>query len=368
MVLASKRYHNKFYLLLILCVALLIACKGEGDVKPDDTYTISPPPYFGTYTIPVNNPLSKSGVLLGRHLFYEKKLSLDNSISCGSCHVQKHAFSDTALLSKGVNGTLGRRQAMSLSNLLWQKSFFWDGRSPSLEDQALRPITDAHEMQETLEQVVAKLKNDPLYPPMFKNAFGNEEITADKIAKAISQFERTLISGSSKYDQYLNDKYTPTASEKNGMDLFFRHPDPALGLRGGNCGDCHSGKLLINNNFHNNGLNTDAEMTDFGLGEITSKSGDKGRFKTPSLRNIALTPPYMHDGRFRTLEEVLDQYNEHIQESSTLDPLIISASNELNGRHLKLTATEKQDIINFLHMLNDDAFITNPEFSDPFKK
>lgn len=369
MILDPERYKNKFHLFLVLGIALLAACKGsQGEIKPDDSYAIAPPPYFGKYTIPVDNPLSKSGVLLGRHLFYEKKLSLDNSISCGSCHVQKHAFSDPATLSIGVNGTLGKRQSMSLSNLMWQTSFFWDGRSASLEDQALKPIVDAHEMQETLERVVDKLKKDPLYPPMFKNAFGSEEITSDRIAKALSQFERTLISGNSKYDQYLNNKYIPTASEKNGMDLFFNHPDPSLGIRGGNCGDCHSGKLLINNNFHNNGLSTDADMKDLGLGEITSKVGDRGRFKTPSLRNIALTAPYMHDGRFRTLEEVLEQYNAHIQESSTLDPLIISASNELNGRSLKLTEAEKKDIINFLHMLSDDTFINNPEFSDPFKK
>lgn len=358
-------------LFLCLGAVALFSCKPRNQeaVTPDQgAYTLNAPKYFGSYTIPSDNPVTKAGVKLGRNLFYEKKLSLDNSISCGSCHVQKNAFSDPNRLSAGVNGLLGKRNAMALSNLMWQKDFFWDGRAKSLEEQALMPIKDAHEMQETLENVVLKLKNDPLYPPLFQQAFGVEEITSDKIAKAIAQFERTLISGNSVYDRYLTKKYIANANEINGMNLFFTHPDASTGLRGANCGDCHSGNLTYSFDFKNNGLDTDSGMLDFGLQGFSLKSSDRGKFKIPSLRNIALTAPYMHDGRFATLEEVLDHYNEHIAQSTTLDPLIINATNEFGGTALKLTTQEKKDVITFLKMLTDTSFVTNPEFSDPFVK
>ncbi|HTF81826.1 MAG TPA: hypothetical protein VL947_08880, partial [Cytophagales bacterium] len=162
--------------------------------------------------------------------------------------------------------------------------------------------------------------------------------------------------------------YIPSSTEKNGMDLFFNHPDPGLGIRGGNCGDCHSGKLTHSVEFRNNGLDTDISFTDLGLEEVTQKPVDRARFKIPSLRNVAVTAPYMHDGRFKTLGEVLKHYNEHIQQSSTLDPLIINASNEFNGTSLKLTDAEKNDIIEFLKMLTDEPFLNNKDFSDPFVK
>jgi cytochrome c peroxidase len=349
-----------------IVVTLINACKKNTVEPTNSNYEIKYPSYFGS-PVTTKNPITQNGATLGRYLFYEKKLSKDNSISCGSCHIQKYAFSDTAQFSKGVNGLIGSRNAMALSNLYWQKKFFWDGREETLEDQALKPITDSHEMQETLENVVEKLKTDAKYPALFKEAFGSTEIITDKIAIAISQFERTMVSANSRYDQYLNGKLTANSSEKNGMALFFTHPDPSSGLRGGNCGDCHSGKLTYSVEFRNNGLDDENTLIDFGFYNVTKNAFDKGKFKIPSLRNIALTAPYMHDGRFKSLKEVLDHYNEHIKQSNFLDPLISNASNQLNGTSLMLTATEKQDIINFLKMLSDESFTTDEALSNPNK-
>ena len=206
----------------------------------------------------------------------------------------------------------------------------------------------------------------PLYRQKFESAFGSSEINADRLAKAIAQFERTLVSAESKYDQHLQGKYTPTSQELRGIQLFFTHPVPGE-ERGGNCGDCHAGFLTIDNSFHNNGL--DSVITDRGRAGITGFSFDEGRFITPSLRNIALTAPYMHDGRFNTLEEVLDHYNEHIELNSPgISPLIAVATNAEGANSLSLTEQEKEDIIAFLHMLTDINFTTKEEFQNPFNQ
>lgn len=281
-------------------------------------------------------------------------------MSCGSCHVQATAFTDTNRFSKGIDGVKGTRNSMAISNVLWQSKFFWDGRAPSLEEQALAPIENPVELHQSLNDAVAKLQASSNYPSLFKKVFGSDSITAANIAKAIAQFERTLISSNSKYDKYLRKELDLTASELRGRALFYTHPSPENGLRGGNCGDCHTGDLAGNGSFHNNGL--DSIFTDIGLGNITKNLYDNGKFKTPSLRNIGYTAPYMHDGRFKTLQEVLDHYNEHIKGSLTVDPLL-SATNTLGAKQLELTAQEKEDIINFLNTLNDSDFISNPKFS-----
>ncbi len=366
--------------ILFIFSALLIACDSteEPSVSFPTAFDLEAevPFYFGSnFEIPEDNPMTVEGIALGRMLFYEKKLSGDNSMSCGTCHQQSKAFTDGERFSKGIDGSLGRFNAMSLTNLLWNQKFFWNGRSTSLEEQALIPIEDPIEMHQSLDAAVAKLQNTPEYPEMFKKAFGDEIITAENIGKAIAQFERTLISSNSKYDQFLKGEYTPTALEQRGIDLFFTHPIAQAGLRGGNCGDCHtnvltSGDLNGFNGFHNNGLDEDATLRD-GLKTVTGKDADKGKFKAPTLRNIALTAPYMHDGRFNTLEEVLEHYDQHIRTSNTLDPLIIEASNEIRSPgdpvKLFLTPDEKEAIIAFMNMLTDEEFITNPKFSDPFK-
>jgi cytochrome c peroxidase len=340
--------------------------KHDSDPQPEP-FKFEVPSYFPKkYTIPADNPVTEQGVALGRMLFYEKKLSLDNTIACANCHQQRFAFTDGQAFSTGVQGKTGRRSSMSIANVLWLDRFFWDGRADSLEEQALVPIQDSLEMHQSLSQVVSKLQQTSIYPEKFTAAFGSSEITANRIAQALAQFERTLISSNSRFDQYARGETQLTAQQERGRTLFFTHPVPETNLRGGNCGDCHGGYLVTLNTFNNNGLN--ASFTDMGLGAITGNAFDNGKMRAPTLRNIALTAPYMHDGRFNTLEEVLDHYNEHIQPSATLDPLIINASNEVKGTSLMLTGQEKKDIIVFLQALTDSTFIQDQRFSNPFDK
>lgn len=364
-----------FWVLLVL-----VSCQDEGGTEPqegNEPYTFDIPSYFSrnTHPIPADNPATTKGVELGRMLFYDTRLSGNNNQSCASCHQQEKAFTDGQRFSRGSTGALGHRNSMSLANMLWVHRLFWDGRSATLEEQALIPITDPIEMNQDLDELVAELSAIPTYRTLFAQAFGTEGITPERIANALAQFQRTLISANSKYDQFLRGTYQPTSLELQGMRLFFQHPYPDLGLRGANCGDCHVGPLVAGatNNwagFHNNGLDTDERLAE-GLQAVTGNPADRGKFRAPSLRNIALTAPYMHDGRFQTLEQVLDHYDQHIRMSQTLDPLIIEASNEFlfpgDPIKLYLTPQEKQAVLAFLHMLTDETFIRDPRFSNPFQ-
>ncbi|WP_440134643.1 cytochrome-c peroxidase [Chitinophaga sancti] len=307
-------------------------------------YHIDYPAYFGGNVFqPEDNPTTIEGVELGRRLFYDTRLSANNKMSCGTCHQQKLAFTDGKTFSQGHDGTLQPRNTMAIENMLWVKYYFWDGRASSLEEQALVPMTSAHEMGQPLSATISKLA---AYKPLFKAAFGKDSITGDLIVKAIAQFERTLISDHSRYDQYLQGKYKPSPAEQHGIDLFYS----------GACSHCHGGPKTYSNLFANNGL--DSLFKDEGRRTLTDLEGDKGNFRVTSLRNIALTAPYMHDGRFKTLEEVLDHYNEHIISSATLSPFL--------RRPFTFSATDKSDIIAFLHMLTDSTFTSDPRFSDPF--
>jgi len=374
----------KLRLFIFLLALLIIACN-KGNLQEDfqsdlnaplRPYNLQIPNYFSrNFQLPTDNPLTEQGVELGRMLFYDKRLSSDNSVSCASCHKQEFAFSDNNRFSRGVQGRIGTRNTMSLANLMWVNRLFWDGRATTLEQQALVPIGHPDEMNLPPEQAAAKLQTIPEYPPRFKQVFGSEQIRPMDIAKALAQFQRTLISANSRYDRYLRGEYRPTSLELQGIQLFFTHPIPEIGLRGGNCGDCHVGPLVQGDQsafrgFHNNGLDTDATLAP-GLQAVTNNPNDRGKFRAVSLRNIALTAPYMHDGRFQTLEEVLEHYDQHIQMSRTLDPLIIEASNEIRTDNdapvkLHLTAQEKRAILAFLHMLTDSAFIQDRRFSNPF--
>ncbi len=309
-----------------------------------------------------DNPLTKEGVVLGRALFFETALSSDGKVACSSCHDPKHGFSDPRRFSIGVDGKVGRRNSMALANLRFEQHFFWDGRSPTLEDQATRPIQDPLEMGMTplkVEEAVSKIDK---YKPMFGKAFGSEEITFTKATKAIAQYVRTLTSFNSKYDQYLLGQYTPKAEELEGMRLFFTHPTPPSssgpGVRGANCGDCHFAPLLDGRQigfegFKNNGTSS-YPGDDIGLMEVTHDTADFGKFKIPSLRNIALTAPYMHDGRFETLEEVINHYNNpELAYHPHIDNLIKLGTNERFGSSLDLREEEKQQLLAFLHMLTD---------------
>lgn len=284
-------------------------------------------------------------------------------MSCASCHKQERAFTDGLAFSIGVDHVPTPRNSMSLANLLWTRKFFWDGRANSLEEQATIPLTNPHEMGQSLTLSAEKLSKTAPYPALFKQVFGDEHITGNRIVKAISQFERTLISANSKYDQYLRNTYSPTADELKGMELFSRGAQPEKGIRGANCAHCHGGPKTYMELFHNNGL--DSIPQDKGIETLTSSPGDVGRFKVPTLRNIALTGPYMHDGRFKTLAEVVDHYSEHIAESASLSAFLRGESNEPGNLSLKLRPEEKRQIIAFLNMLTDSSFITDKRFSDP---
>jgi cytochrome c peroxidase len=327
-------------------------------------YPLIYPANFGNrINVPGNNPTTKQGVYLGRMLFYEKRLSANNKISCGTCHQQSKAFTDGLPLSMGADGQLANRNAMSLANLLWTRKFFWDGRSASLEEQAVFPMTNPHEMGQSLSVSVSKLNKTTTYRQLFKVVYGDSAITSDRVLMAISQFERTLISCNSRYDAYLRGNYHPTQAEQNGMALFMNAPQPALGIRGGNCGHCHGGPKTYMELFHNNGL--DSIPKDAGIETLTGQPGDRGRFKIPTLRNIALTAPYMHDGRFKTLGEVIDHYSDHVKESPSLSSFIRGESNDVNGKTLHLSPVEKKEIIAFLNMLTDSVFTADKRFSDP---
>ena len=327
-------------------------------------YALRYPVYFGNrFSIPPGNPLTQEGVALGRLLFYEPKLSATNRLSCGSCHQQQLAFTDGKAFSRGVDGTLTRRNAMSLANLLWVRNLFWDGRAKSLEAQAVVPLTDGHEMGQSLDKSAGKLSATRLYPPLFQAVFGSPDITGERIVKALAQFERTLISADSRYDHYLAGKTTLSGPEQQGLTLFMTNPEPAKGIRGANCSHCHGGPKLFIELFHNNGL--DSLPLDKGREQVTKQSIDRGRFRVPTLRNIALTAPYMHDGRFQTLEQVLDHYSEHIQESATLSSFIREAANQPGRLGLQLSRPEKKALIAFLHTLTDSTFRSDPRFSNP---
>ncbi|MEO9965523.1 MAG: cytochrome c peroxidase [Reichenbachiella sp.] len=361
------------YIILLL---ILGSCSEDTQIQAPTAYEFVPPAHFGdNFDIPSDNSFTIQGIELGRNLFYEKNLSRNGQVSCGSCHQQSKAFTDGSKFSKGVDRELTDKSSMALVNLVWNTKFFWDGRAVTLEEQSLQPIADHIEMDLPLDEAVERLTNSESYKQQFFSAFETDEITADLIAKALAQFMRTLVSSNSKYDQFLLGQGELTEQEKLGMNLFFTHPEPSTGLRGGNCGDCHlniltSGDREGYQGFHNNGLDTENNLEE-GLMSVTAKAEDKGKFKAPSLRNIALTAPYMHDGRFATLDEVLDHYNEEIRISSTLDVLISDATN-LNTKSdeqvlLGLTDEEKEAIIAFLNTLTDDEFISNEAFSNPFR-
>ncbi|MFK8008081.1 MAG: cytochrome-c peroxidase [Saprospiraceae bacterium] len=312
--------------------------------------------------IPTNNPPTIEGVELGRYLFYDPILSKDSTFSCASCHKQAYAFSDAPqTFSTGINGNLGKRNTMPLFNLQWYANFFWDGKANTLEEQVLHPVRSHDEMDLNWEQATYRINNSNFYTPKFQAAFGNQKIDSITISKAIAQFERTLISHNSKYDQVIRGEAYFTPQEYEGFNLINDQTK-------GNCLHCHTtdaNALGTTAGFSNNGLDnftTPSEFIDKGKGNISNQLSDIGRFKIPSLRNVGITFPYMHDGRFKTLEEVLDFYTHGINYSYNIDPKMENSYQV----GLNLTALEKENIVLFLHTLTDSVFLTNPNFSNPF--
>jgi cytochrome c peroxidase len=319
---------------------------------------------------PVDNPITNEGATLGRVLFYDTGLSANGTIACASCHKQELGFSDDAILSSGFEGGLTRRHSMSLVNAKWygRGRFFWDERATTLEEQVLMPFQDPVEMGMTLEGLVSAVETQDFYPPLFEAAFGTDEVDADKIAKALAQFIRSIVSVNSKYDEGramvnipTNDFPNFTDSENRGKSLFFR-PIPNGGV---GCVGCHSTEAFINpdNGTTNNGLD-ETSTDDLGVFEAIPNPNFLGTFKVPSLKNIALTAPYMHDGRFETLEEVVEHYNSGIKNHPNLG----NALQDPNGNPIRLNLTEEQkvDLVNFLKTLTDEELTMDERFGDPF--
>jgi|TARA_B110001469_G_C9643977_1_gene324693 cytochrome c peroxidase len=347
--------------IFLLGLFLLMHCTSkEAAVYTPVPYNLEIPTLFANKLIapiiPANNPLTEEGIALGKKLFFDKKLSGNNTQSCATCHSPQKAFTDNRQFSEGIEGLLGTRNAMPLFNLAWNfdERFAWDGKELGLERQALEPVKNPIEMHANWETVSEKLQASPEYPDLFLQAFGNSAIDSVLITRAIAQFERTLISGNSKFDQFLRGETLLTPQEQEGFTVFM---DEAKG----DCFHCHgsdNNPLWTDNKFHNNGL--DETFTDLGLGAVTGDTNDDGKFKSPSLRNLMFTAPYMHDGRFTTLEEVIQHYSEGLQLSTTIDPLMKKVSQGGVG----LSMQEKANLKAFLLSLSDPDFITNPAFKE----
>ena len=292
------------------------------------------------------NPLTEEGFQLGRHLFYDPILSRDNTISCQSCHLQQTGFTHVDhQLSHGIEGKIGTRNAMVLINLAWNKNFMWDGGVNNIEMQAINPITSPFEMDETLENVVTKLQNSSKYRTLFSKAFGDEKVTSQRLLKALAQFTGMLKSSNSKYDQVMRTEAVYNEREQRGYDLFKV-----------NCASCHKEPLFSNDKFENNGMEIDTTLNDFGRIKITNKKEDYLRFKVPTLRNVQYTFPYMHDGRFKTLTEVVKHYNSLGNDKSLPKEL---------AKPMNLSDNDRVDLVLFLKTLTDNEFLFDKRYSFP---
>ncbi len=294
-----------------------------------------------------DNPLSEEGFQLGRKLFYDERLSIDNQHPCSSCHQQIAAFGTFEHdRSHGVNNSHTLRNAPVLINLAWSSSFHWDGEFSSLEDEAAQPINGHIEMGESFEGVINKIKDDKEYQEMFKDAFGYPFIRPEFITKALSQFTGTIIAADSKYDRYKKGTATFTAQEESGYQLYKL-----------NCATCHPEPMFTDYSFRNIGLPVDNFLKDYGRMMVTNKKEDSLKFRVPTLRNTYISSNYMHDGRFGTLAQCITHYRTGVQQSATLDPLVT------NG--ITLTNTQANDLFVFLRALTDSSVLKNPRFQKP---
>jgi len=363
-----------FYGLLLLSV---VACEPDNgsdgpEVNPEDSllsfphdpipYELMNPPTFPQMEFPEDNPMTEAGVELGRQLFYDTRLSADNTMACASCHLQEGSFTDNLAVSPGIDGVAGPRSSMSLLDVGYHlNGLFWDGRVSSLEEQALLPVEDPIELHHDWAEVIGELRADEDYPAAFRAAFGigdKQEITKELAAKALAQFERSLVSsGKSRYDKAELGQILLSDEERMGFQIFF--DDSEGELPDGQCFHCHVAPLFTDNLYRNNGLDVAPDFEDFvdlGRGGVTGERVDNGKFRTPTLRNIEFTAPYMHDGRFSTLEEVMDHYVSGGQPSINADPLMDS---------IFLDNEQKAAVIAFLKTLSDPDFLADERYADP---
>lgn len=331
------------YLLGAICLALLLSGYTTHFTHPIYLEVPKgwPKPFYDAQKI----PLSQEGFELGKALFYDPILSRDNTISCASCHLQATGFTHVDHdLSHGIDDRIGTRNSLALINLAWSKNFMWDGGVNHIEVQPLAPITNPVEMDESLENVVDKLQKSNQYPLLFEKAFGTKKITGQLTLKALSQFLVMLVSSNSKYDKMIRNEVTFTVQEQNGYQLFKIH-----------CASCHQEPLFTSEKFENNGLSVDATLNDFGRMKITQNPNDSLKFKVPTLRNIQFTYPYMHDGRFVSLTEVVKHYNFGMIQSKTLAKQL--------QKPMNLTDKERVDLVSFLLTLSDNDFLFNTKYS-----
>ncbi|GAA4931641.1 cytochrome-c peroxidase [Mucilaginibacter defluvii] len=342
--------------IVLLCFGVMLyACKKESE-KQDKVNAFSgfkkpenfPDPQYKL----ANNPVTEAGFLLGRSLFYEPRLSRNNTISCGSCHIQSSAFTQHGHdVSHGIEDRLGTRNSPPIMNLAWNKAFMWGGGIYDLDLQPIAPITAHEEMDESVENVMVKLRQVSKYPGMFKAAFGSEEITTAKFMKALSQFMLMCVSADSKYDKAMRKEAGAsfTADEQAGYELFKAK-----------CATCHTEPLFTDGSFRNNGLGP-SPIDDQGLYTATLQATDRYKFKVPSLRNVSYTAPYMHDGRLLSLNAVFEHYNSEVQATPNLDPLLQQSSG-IKG--ISLSADERSKLTSFLKTLDDPGFITRKDLAE----
>lgn len=336
---------NKRFWLFSAGFILLLSCSKD---IVDNFAGFKKPAHFPepTYALE-NNPVTKEGFELGRKIFYEPRLSRDNSISCGSCHIQSSAFTQHGHdVSHGIDDRLGKRNSPPIMNLAWSPTFMWDGGIFDLDLQPFAPITAHEEMDENLPNILLKLKAHPEYPGLFKKAFGSEEITTARMMKALSQFMIMCISANAKYDRVMQQKETFTADEQAGYTLFQQK-----------CSSCHAEPLFTDFSFRNNGIAI-GPNNDEGRYLVTLNPADRYKFKVPGLRNLSYTAPYMHDGRFYTLDAVLDHYRSRVQSTPNLDPSLQP------GEGIAISDEEKIKLLAFLKTLDDKDFITNRLLSE----
>ena len=349
----SVRFCMLWIFAALVC-SVFTGCKDdfEGEAYiADQAYDLEIPADFPALAFDRDkNPVTVNGVALGKKLFYEGRLSRNNSISCGFCHIQENAFTHHGHpVSHGIDNRLGIRNAPPIQNMAFLSNYTWDGVSHNLDERSLVPITTDFEMDSSMPEVVGKLNTDANYKKLFKAAFGDENITGERVLKAISQFMATMVSADSKYDRVLKGKTAFTAEENEGYQLFRN-----------NCASCHSGALFTDESFRNTGMYYNAQYNDRGRYRVTLDWNDNMKFRVPSLRNVEYTAPYMHDGRFTTLEAVLNFYSDLVENQPNLDPLL-----KKDGHvGIRMNPSEKQYIIAFLKTLTDQNFITNKAFAE----
>lgn len=349
----SVRFCMLWIFAALVC-SVFTGCKDDFDGEAyiaDQAYDLEIPADFPALAFDRDkNPVTVNGVALGKKLFYEGRLSRNNSISCGFCHIQENAFTHHGHpVSHGIDNRLGIRNVSPIQNMAFLRNYTWDGVSHNLDERSLVPITTDFEMDSSMPEVVGKLNTDANYKKLFKAAFGDENITGERVLKAISQFMATMVSADSKYDRVLKGKTVFTAEENEGYQLFKN-----------NCASCHSGALFTDESFRNTGMYYNAQYNDRGRYRVTLDWNDNMKFRVPSLRNVEYTAPYMHDGRFTTLEAVLNFYSDLVENQPNLDPLL-----KKDGHiGIRMNPSEKQYIIAFLKTLSDQNFITNKAFAE----